>query len=59
MKLKKAEVKAIGKIVLEFIETEIKLEFVFSSDKSIFDWFFIKTDFLLMESSRSEFVFAD
>ncbi len=53
MKLKETEVKAIGKIVFEFIETEIKLEFVFSFDKGVFDWFFLKTEFLLIEPRRS------
>lgn len=59
MKLKETEVNAIGKIVFELIETEIKLEFVFSFDKGVFDWFFLKTEFLLIEPRRSQFNFAE
>ncbi len=53
MKLEEAEVKAIGKIVFEFIKTEIKLEIVLSFDKGILEWVSIKTDFFLTESFPS------
>ena len=53
MKFKETKVKAIGKIVFEFIKTEIKLEFVLPFDKCILEWVSIKTNFFLTESFPS------